>query len=100
MVAETWRGLRSAAAENHLPSQASLGRVKAATQTELPVREAAVQVEGRKDCTSRSWVEEGASSTRARCALVESLRQRVERLQEEVSRLRCSREGEQETEYI
>ena len=83
----------------HLSSQAILGRVEAATQTELPIREAAVQVEGCKVCTPHSWVEEGASSTCARCTLVESLRQRMEELQEEVRRLCCIREGEQETEY-
>lgn len=53
-------------------------------------------MEGCKVCTPHSWVEEGASSTCARYALVKSLRQQVEELQEEVRRLCCVREGEQE----
>ena len=74
--------------------------MEAPTQTELPIREAAVQVEGCKYCTPHSWVEEGGSSTCARCALVESLRQWVEELQEEVSRPRCIKEGEQEIDGV
>jgi len=50
MVAETRPSLRSASDTNQLPSQASLGRVEAATQTELPIRETVVQVEGCKNC--------------------------------------------------
>jgi len=42
-----------------------------------------------------SWVKEGGRSTCARCALVESL----EELQEEISRLCCIREGEQQIKY-
>jgi len=47
-----------------------------ATQIELPIREAAVLVEGCKVHTLQALVEEGGSSTCARCAVVEALRQR------------------------
>ena len=66
---------------------------------ELALRAAAVQVEGCKDCTPASWVEEGGRCTCSRWALVELFRQQVEELQEEVSRLCCTREGAQEIEY-
>lgn len=49
-----------------------------------------------KDCTLNSGMEESGSSTCARCVLVESLRKRVEEMQEAVSRLCCVSEGEQE----
>ena len=70
--------------------------MEVAIQTELPLRAAGVQVEACKIYSPHSWVKEGGNSTCASCALVESLRQQVQELQEEVSRLCCIREGEQE----
>ena len=45
---------------------------------ELALRPAAVQVESCKDCTPAFWVEDSRSSTCARCALVEPLKQRLD----------------------
>lgn len=70
--------------------------MEATTQTGLPIKETAVQMESCEDCTPSSWVEEGARSTCARCAQVESLGKQMKELQEEISRLCCIREGEQE----
>lgn len=54
MMAENRQGLCSAADRNQLLSRTNLRRVRATTQTELPIREATVQVEGCKDCNPTS----------------------------------------------
>lgn len=46
MVVKTRQGLCAAADRNQLPGQASLELLKGATQTVLPMREAAIQVKG------------------------------------------------------
>lgn len=60
---------------------------------QFPLRKDAVQVKGCK-----IWVVEGDSSTCARCALVELLRQQVVEQQDNVSRLHCITRGREEQE--
>lgn len=80
-----------AAARNHLPCQASLGQVEVSTK-------AKPQSEGLQNLWPTLLGGEGRSSTSERCALVESLRKRMEELQKEVIRLSYIGEREQELE--
>ena len=77
--------------------QKALSRKSVANQTECPLKNAAVQVSGCRECMSLLLTSEGSRDTMCvRCEQVDDLLSLVAELKEEVERLRAIRECERE----